>query len=264
MPLKTQRKQVKQMAEKELNITWCYPDILNLHGDRGNVMALRRVAELLGLQGNIRKIESFRQGIDFDRTDILLFSPGEVKSMAFVAEGLRKQEDALRQYVESGGVILVVGTTGAVFGKELLRLDGSVVQGFGFLDMQTAERDFIFWDDLLFRLTEEESMEIVGSQVQIVDMTLHSGAPLGQIVYGRGNNESAAKTEGAQYKNLYFTNALGPVLVKNPWFAEHLIRKAMARKGVSIMGRLDEGVYGLEQESMACIKAFIHKTENKI
>ena len=29
----------------KLNITWCWPDILNLHGDRGNVMALVRIAE---------------------------------------------------------------------------------------------------------------------------------------------------------------------------------------------------------------------------
>ena len=32
----------------KLNITWCWPDILNLHGDRGNVMALVRIAEKMG------------------------------------------------------------------------------------------------------------------------------------------------------------------------------------------------------------------------
>lgn len=27
----------------EINILWMYPDILNLHGDRGNIMAFERV-----------------------------------------------------------------------------------------------------------------------------------------------------------------------------------------------------------------------------
>lgn len=251
------------MNNKELNITWCYPDILNLHGDRGNIMAFKRVGELLGLTVNINKIESYGQQIDFDTTDILLFSPGEVKSLSFVTEALKKQEEQLISYVENGGVALVVGTTGAIFGKELVRLDGTVINGFGFLDMHSVERDFIFWDDLLFRLVEDETMQIVGSQIQIVDMTLNSGTPLGQVLYGRGNKEGTEKAEGAQYKNLSFTNALGPVLVKNPWYAEKLIRKAMDRKGAPLEDLTDENAYEIERESMVCIKAFISKTENK-
>ena len=251
------------MNNKTLNITWCYPDILNLHGDRGNIMAFKRVGELLGLTVNINKIESYGQEIDFDATDILLFSPGEVKSLGFVAEALKKQEEQLRAYIENGGVALVIGTTGAIFGKELVRLDGTVVQGFGFLDMRAVERDFIFWDDLLFKLVEDETMEIVGSQVQIVDMTLNSGTPLGHVVYGRGNNDNSAKAEGAQYKNLSFTNALGPVLVKNPWYAEKLIRKAMVQKGAPLEAQAGENAYEIERESMACIKAFINNAENK-
>ena len=35
------------MKKEELNITWLYPDVLNLHGDRGNVMALKKVGEML-------------------------------------------------------------------------------------------------------------------------------------------------------------------------------------------------------------------------
>ena len=32
-----------------LNITWLYPDLLNLHGDRGNLMAFERVGKAMGL-----------------------------------------------------------------------------------------------------------------------------------------------------------------------------------------------------------------------
>ena len=37
----------------ELNILWMYPDILNLHGDRGNLMAFERIGNLLDVKINI-------------------------------------------------------------------------------------------------------------------------------------------------------------------------------------------------------------------
>ena len=64
-----------------------------------------------------------------------------------------------------------------------------------------------------------------------------------------GNNND--ETEGCKYKNVIFTNALGPVLVKNPWYAEKLIRQAMKTKGIE----LD---YELEYKSLECIKKFIN------
>ena len=54
------------MKKEELNITWLYPDVLNLHGDRGNVMALKKVGEMLNLEVNIKRVDSYSQKIDFD------------------------------------------------------------------------------------------------------------------------------------------------------------------------------------------------------
>ena len=31
----------------EINLAWMYPDILNLHGERGNAQAFKHVADLL-------------------------------------------------------------------------------------------------------------------------------------------------------------------------------------------------------------------------
>ena len=37
------------MNRPSLHVLWMYPDVLHLHGDRGNVMALRHVAGLMGI-----------------------------------------------------------------------------------------------------------------------------------------------------------------------------------------------------------------------
>ena len=73
------------MKKEELNITWLYPDVLNLHGDRGNVMALKKVGEMLNLEVNIKRVDSYSQKIDFDNTDIILINPGEVKVISKIA-----------------------------------------------------------------------------------------------------------------------------------------------------------------------------------
>ena len=72
--------------------------------------------------------------------------------------------------------------------------------------------------------------------------------------YGRGND--GTKTEGARVKNLFFTNCLGPVLVKNPWLAEDLLREALKAKGEKLPERVDTKRYDLELKSMECIKRY--------
>ena len=42
-----------------INIAWLYPDTLNLHGDRGNIMAFERVAAMLGADVTITRIDSY-------------------------------------------------------------------------------------------------------------------------------------------------------------------------------------------------------------
>src|SRR3990170_2622047 len=53
--------------------------------------------------------------------------------------------------------------------------------------------------------------------------------PLGQVVAGFGNN-GVDRTEGAVYRNAYGTYLHGPLLPKNPWFADHLIMLALRRR----------------------------------
>ena len=42
----------------KMNLVWLYPDILNLHGDRGNVMAFKKIAESMDVELNIIKVGS--------------------------------------------------------------------------------------------------------------------------------------------------------------------------------------------------------------
>lgn len=115
-------------------------------------------------------------------------------------------------------------------------------------------RDTVYGNDVLYTLKEDENIEIVGNQIQLIDVKVNKEKALGKVIYGMGNNND--ETEGCKYKNVIFTNALGPVLVKNPWYAEKLIRQAMKTKGIELEEKkLD---YELEYKSLECIKNFIN------
>lgn len=243
---------------KELNISWCYPDMLNLHGDRGNLMALKKVGELLGLEVKIDKIETFEQKIDFENTDILLFNPGELKTVETIIEQLGKQREGLEKYIENDKVVIVIGTTGAVFAKKVTRLEGKEIEGLGFLDMNCTEREMVYGDDIIYTMIDDEDTKIVGSQIQIIDTKLNSNIAFGKVKYGRGNNGDESNEEGAKYKNLIFTNALGPVLVKNPWLTEKIIKTAIKQKGVELTENIEDSQFEIERKSLECIEAF-HK-----
>jgi len=246
----------------EINILWMYPDILNLHGDRGNIMAFKRVGEMLDLKVNIKRVNSYNDDIDFENNDMMFFNVGEIKVMPDIIKALKNHIVDLIKFIENNKTVILIGATGSIMAKKTIRKD-SEFEGLGILDMDLVEREKIYGDDILFTLNENNNMEIVGCQIKMLDTILHSDISLGTLLYGSGNNGFNEKTEGAKYKNVIYTNALGPVFVKNPWYAELIIKQILANKGLEIDKKETKIDYEIENNSLNAIKKFIDKKGEK-
>lgn len=207
----------------KIAVGWMYPNLLNLHGERGSVQALTEIGKQMGIEVEVLRIEDFDDPIPFNQLDMLIFLPGEIATFYHLIPAL--QTDGLRNYLECGGYLLALGTTGLMFGKSILREDGSTLKCLGYLDMIAKERRFVWGDDLHFRVNATRQ-ELVGSQIQMADVDAKQ--PLGTTIYGMGNNNTGA--EGARWKNLIYTNCLGPLFVKNPWFAESILKDILLQK----------------------------------
>lgn len=216
----------------KITVGWMYPNLLNLHGERGSVQALEAIGKELGIDMEILRIEDFDDPIPFERLDLMMFLPGEIASFQNLIPALKS--DKMQEYVENGGYLVAIGTTGLLFGKSLRREDGSTISGLGYLDMTAKERKYVWGDDLHAKICDS-AMELIGSQIQMADVDTKN--PLATTLYGRGNNNTGA--EGARYKNLIYTNCLGPLFVKNPWFAEAILKDILKKKGVEIQTELD-------------------------
>lgn len=243
--------------DNQINVAWMYPDILNLHGERGNVQALERVAELLNLDLKIERIDDIEAKIDFEKYDILLFNCGELKVVPTITKFLKPQIEELKQFIKQGKILFTTSTTSAFLGNEITLQNGEKIYGLGIIDVDFKERKMVVGDDIYFEL--EDGTEITGSQIQMVDVTLNDEEPFGTIKYGYGNN--GRKDEGCKKNNLIYTNCLAPVLVKNPWLAEKLIREVCEKKQIDVMEKSPE--YELERKSLEVTKDFIKKKMNK-
>lgn len=221
----------------KITIGWMYPDLLNLHGERGSVQALVQVGKQLGIDIQVQRIEDFDDPIPFDLLDMLMFLPGEITAFNYLLPALERQRKELDAYIESGGHVLALGTSGLMFGNAITRDDSTVMQCLGYLDMTAAERKYVWGDDLHVRLNDTD-MELAGSQIMMADV--NAATPLGQTIYGRGNNGDGA--DGSRYKNLLYTNCLGPLFVKNPWFAEAILRDICTSKNIAVTGEADHTI----------------------
>lgn len=246
------------MEEKSINLLWMYPDMLNLHGDRGNILALGRIAEKMGITLNINKVERFNEKIDFETADIIFFNPGELKVALKVLERLKDDIREIEKYIAANKYVVAIGTTGCIFGRDIERSNSNVrIKGLDFIDMHAKEREMVIGDDIYFSINDKQ--EIIGSQIHMLDFDVKESQALGKTKYGYGNNGTG--TEGARINNLIFTNALGPVFVKNPWWAETLLSQIAKSKGIEPLEIPVEN-YEIEIKSFNSIKELTDKKIN--
>lgn len=236
-------------------VNWMYPDVLHLHGDRGNLMALERIGRLVGQPVEIRRHEDPAVPVDLETSDLLIFPVGELRCMERLVDALAPQVEELRAFIRSGRPVLAIGASGAIFARHTYRKFGPSFDGLGILDMEMEERETVYGDDIQF-LEERTGLEILGNQIQIVDTHLGQGqAAFGGIRYGYGNDKTGG--EGARWENLIFTNTLGPVLVKNPRLAAELLTHAVQSQGVDTVLQLRPEDVQLEDCSAQLIRRFI-------
>ena len=259
---------IMKMLRPVIDIAWMYPDTLYLHGERGNVMALVRYAQQLGLEAKVHKIDLGTEKFNPMDYDILFYGPGEISSFKSVMADIAGYTRSLAEYIASGKIMIVTGTTVSMFGERIRRFDpdgpdgrGEVIDGLCLIPVLSEEREYVFGDDEDIRAEYGGySMELVGSQIQMADIEFLENASysrFGSVIYGRGNNGQDGM-EGVVYGNSIFTNMLGPLLVNNPWLTVQILKTAAALKGLEI--KYPDPDYTLEVRSLNLKKEFI---ENK-
>lgn len=217
----------------DLAICHLYPDLLNLYGDRGNLMTLVHRAQWRGIEVRTEE-RRLGEAVDAAGHDLYFIGGGEDRQQRLAADDLRTVKGAaLREAAGSGAVVLAVCGGYQLLGRYYRPSEGEDLVGLGLLDLTTAHpgpgaRRLI--GNIVIHSPYLGGATLVGFENHGGRTHLGSRAvPLGQVVVGFGNN-GEDRTEGAVEGTVYGTYLHGPLLPKNPRFADHLIQIALRRR----------------------------------
>lgn len=211
-----------------IKIAHLYPDMLNLYGDRGNIIALTERMKARNIEVITDQI-TMGKSFNADDYDILFVGGGQDFEQDVLLDDLKKGKDLeIKKAIESGKVFLAICGGYQMLGKYYKTYDGKKLEYMGALDFYTEGKEERMIGNYAFKT--KEGIEIVGFENHSGRTYLGKNVePLGKMIKGYGNNGEDG-TEGVRYKNTFGTYSHGPILPKNAQFADLLISKAVENK----------------------------------
>jgi CobQ-like glutamine amidotransferase family enzyme len=214
------------MNEKIITILQLYPRDMNIYGDWGNTLTLKRRLEW---HGYTPQLLEYNPGDTFpEQVDMIVGGGGQDSGQDAVQADLLKIGDTLRSLAHDDVPMLMICGMYQLLGRFFKTQDGHVIEGIGLLDIETHAGQ----ERLIGNITTKSA--IFGD---IIGYENHSGQtflgkdilPLGHVIKGAGNN-GQDDTEGAHFHNVLASYMHGSLLPKNPLIADFLIEKAVTKK----------------------------------
>ena len=215
---------------KTLVIGHLYGDLLNLYGDRGNIICLRQRARWRGIEIAVRDI-GVGAPLPSDEIDLIFIGGGSDLGQKLIADDLRRAKGgALREAIENDLPALAVCGGYQLLAHYYRPAEGPDLPGLGIFDAYTEHPGTKVPRCIGNVVVEWDQGSLVGFENHGGRTYLGSGVrPLGRVLVGHGNN-STDRTEGAVYRNAFGTYLHGPVLPKNPSLTDHLLWLALRRR----------------------------------
>lgn len=217
------------MEEKNLKISIAhlYPKHLNLYGDMGNVITLKKRCEWRGIEVEFEEINI---GDSIKDHDLYFIGGGQDKQQEEVAEELYSHKADLALQRDDGAVFLGICGGYQLFGHYYQPHDKDKLKGISLMDAYTIAEKKRFIGNVTVKTDFLTPNTLVGFEN-------HSGLtylegdtkPLGVVCVGNGNNDKDLN-EGGRYKNVFGTYLHGSLLPKNPHFADFLIELALEKR----------------------------------
>lgn len=216
-----------------------YPDLLNLYGDIGNVICLKKRCEWRGIKVNIVNF-SLSNERDLEVADIFFMGGGSDRGQNIVYSHFGRYRNDITRAVEDGTVFLAICGGYQLLGESYIDAEGNKIPGLGVFDYSTESEDGRLIGNVVIENNLGLSPNTIVGFENHGGRTYHDYSTLGLVIQGYGNNGKDG-LEGMVYKNCLGTYLHGPVLPKNPHLADHIIISALKRKyDIDKLDKLDD------------------------
>ena len=237
----------------ELNICHLYPDVLNLYGDTGNILCMRRRLAWRGIDSAVQRVR-VGEKLDLTSCDLLLIGGGQDFEQEVLLPDLRAgKSETLRSAIEDGICVLAICGGYQMLGQYYETWQGVRCDFVGALDLYTVGSQQRMIGNTVYRFRKPD-----GSESTLVGFENHSGKTwlgesveaLARVEVGYGNNGEDG-TEGVHFKNVFGSYSHGPLLPKNPAFCDLLLQTALERRyGRAELEALDDSAEQAAHDAM--------------
>jgi hypothetical protein len=227
-----------------LRVCALYPDLMNIYADRGNLLMLERRCGWRGIRFSLTAA-GLGEAIDPEAHDLFYLGGGQDRDQRLCALDLVDvKRDALHAAAARGAVVLAVCGGYQLLGQRYA-LGDEEIPGIGLVALETVRHD---GPRLIGNVAIEVELDDDPAQPRrvLAGFENHAGrtylgggeAPLGRVLKGHGNTGSSG-FEGVRRDGIIGTYLHGPLLPKNAWFADWLIRRAL---GLDRLEPLDDRI----------------------
>src|SRR3979411_1205239 len=238
------RRTIPNVTEPVLRIAHLYADEMNIYGDRGNILTLTMRSQWRGIPVEIRAIGR-GPAPDLSDTDLIFWGGGQDRDQELVfKDAAAHKVAAIRRAIDAGAVVLAVCGGYQLLGESYVTADGKKLPGLGLVDLHTVPGPKRNIGNIVI-----ETSGLGLTPPTLVGFENHSGKtylgpglqPLGRVLRGAGNNGEDG-FEGVAAGNVFGTYLHGSVLPKTPHLAALLLARALRRRGLARLERLDDSV----------------------
>ena len=206
-----------------------FPDYLNIYADRGNIAVLARRAAWRGHELEVRPLGA-GGALSQGEHDLYYIGGGQDREQELIAPALAALGDGLRAAVADGAALLAVCGGYQLLGRSYRDQSGDELPGVGLLPLHTVAGERRMIGDVLLECDLEPGLRrtLAGFENHAGRTRLDADAlPLGRVVSGFGNDGESG-FEGCRVGRAVGTYLHGPLLPRNPWFADWLLAQAIA------------------------------------
>ncbi len=226
----------------KLKICHMYNDVLNLYGDRGNMICMQKRLNWRGIDVETVKLPVGEFSTLAD-CDIVFIGGGQDFEQEVLLDDLHRGKDReIKAAIEDGVTFLTICGGYQMMGNYYETYDHVRCDFIGAVDFHTVGSKQRMIGNYKFKCADSfGGSTVVGFENHSGKTWLGEGIePLGTVLAGFGNNGEDG-TEGVRYKNLIGTYSHGPLLPKNPELCDRILLGALARKyGITELEALDD------------------------
>lgn len=204
-----------------IKVLHLYYDLLNLYGEQGNILALKRAFKNQNVEIEVDYL-SVQDKIDFKKYDLVYLGSGSAENLLIALEDIKRHKKELKKYIESKKVLLATGNSYLLFGQKINNLDA-----LGIFDYYAASSEKMAQESLMELYQEKDIIGFQNREFIVNNKRNH----LFKVKEGLCDNLKS-EYEGYHEYNFYGTFVIGPLLIRNPHFTNILVKEIMEKNNL--------------------------------